>query len=200
VDYKTSFLSLVEYKDFDQIGFIKLGNIHFMKISFTKQKPFDLIIPLIKGDGRIFKVTFDKKDNLAEVASKFYYFNLAKTNWLPEMILADSESMTLLDLFDLFSSEDFKTKLKSSTAAQALYAFCFEASGAILKKGDVKEIELWKSKLENIPKLIETIPTQDLQEGETDPKLKLLQNFRDIIDALENKNSEYFGISSTTTI
>ena len=38
VDYKASFLSLLEYQDFEQIGFIKIGNIIFMKVSYLKKK------------------------------------------------------------------------------------------------------------------------------------------------------------------
>lgn len=200
VDYKSSFLSLIEYKDFDQIGFIKLGNINFMKITYNKQKPFDLIIPLIKSDGRIFKVSYDKKENLGAVSSKFYKFNMVKSNWLPEASNTEKETMSALEVFDLFSSENFKNKLSSPDKAQALYGYYYEASGAILKKGDPVELEIWKSKLENVPKLLETIPAKPLQEGEEDPKAKLIQNFRDILDALENNNMEYFGIATTTTV
>ncbi len=200
VDYKSSFLSLIEYKDFDQIGFIKLGNIIFMKISYNKQKPFDLIIPLIKSDGRIFKVSFDKKENLGAVSSKFYKFNMVKSNWLPEAAGTENETLTALEVFDLFSSENFKSKLSSPDKAQALYGYYYEASGSILKKADPVELEIWKSKLENVPKLLEAIPAKTLQEGEEDPKAKLMQNFRDILDALENNNTEYFGIAPTTTV
>lgn len=200
VDYKSSFLSLIEYKDFDQIGFVKLGNINFMKISYNKQKPFDLIIPLIKSDGRIFKISYDKKENFGAVSSKFYKFNLVKSNWLPEMATTEKEALSALEVFDLFSSENFKNKLSTLDKAQSLYAYYFETSGAILKKGDPIEMGLWKTNLENIPKLLEAIPGKVLPEGEEDPKAKLLQNFRDILDALENNNFEYFGISQTTTV
>jgi hypothetical protein len=200
VDYKSSFLSLMEYKNFDEIGFIKIGNINFMKISYNKQKPFDLIIPLIKSDGRIFKISFDKREDLGAVSSKFYKFNLVKSNWIPDLISAEKESMSALEVFDLFFSEQFKNKLSSLDKAQALYAYYFEASGAILKKADPIELALWKSKLENVPKLLEAIPSKTLQEGEENPRLKLLQNFRDILDALQNNNIEYFGMTQTTTV
>lgn len=200
VDYKSSFLSLIEYKDFDQIGFIKLGNINFMKITYNKQKPFDLIIPLVKGDGKIFKISYDKKENLSAVSSKFYKFNLVKSNWLSDTLPVDRETMTALEVFDTFMTEGFKTKLASLDKAQSLYAYYYEASGAVLKKGDPVEIELWKSKLENVPALLDAIPAKTLQEGEEDPKQKLLQNFRDMIDAMENNNTEYFGISQSTTV
>jgi hypothetical protein len=200
VDYKASFLSLFEYKDFDTIGFMKIGNLTFMKISFNKQKPFDLIVPLIRGEGRIFKVSYDKKENLSAIASKFYKFNLEKTNWMAATEARTGEVMTALEVFDLFSSDNFKTKVLQPEKAQALYAYYFETSSAVVKGGDSVELELWKSKLKNLVKLIDAIPTKPLQEGEEDPKAKLLQNFRDLSDALENNNMEYLGISQNATV
>lgn len=200
VDFKASFLGLIEYKDFDQIGFIKIGNLTFMKISFNKQKPFDLIIPLVRGEGRIFKVSFDKKENAGSIASKFYKFNMEKSDWMPKVEPRHSETMSALEVFDLFSSDNFKTKILQPEKAQALYGYYFETSSSIVKSGDSVELELWKTKIKNLVKLIDAIPSKPVQEGEVDPKEKLLQNFRDLSDALENNNLEYLGISQSTTV
>lgn len=198
VDFKSSFLSLIEYKDFDQIGFIKLGNVLFMKIGFNMQKPFDLIMPLTRGEGRIFKVTYDKKENYGNVANKFYKFNLDKTNWLAAPSRRSSDVLNALEVYDLFSTGSFKSKFLSSDKAQAMYGYFFETSASILSKGDSVLLELWKSKVKNIPKLLEAIPSPSIEDGGEDPKNKLLQNFRDLIDALENNNAEYFGVGPKT--
>ncbi len=200
VDYKASFLGLIEYKDFDMIGFMKIGNLTFMKITYNKQKPFDLIIPLMRGEGKIYKVSYDKKENLGAIASKFYKFNMEKSNWMPNIEARSSEVMTALEVFDLFSSGNFKTRVLQPDKAQALYAYYFENSTAVVNGGDSVELELWKAKIKNLVKLIDAIPTKVLQEGEEDPKAKLLQNFRDLSDALENNNLEYLGISQSTTV
>jgi hypothetical protein len=200
VDYKASFLSLFEYKDFDMIGFMKIGNLTFMKISFNKQKPFDLIIPLVRGEGRIFKVSYDKKENLGAISSKFYKFNLEKSDWMSVPEPRVGEVMSALEVFDLFSSDNFKLKVLQPEKAQALYAYYFETSTAVVKGGDSVELELWKTKLKNLVKLIDAIPSKPVQEGEDDPKAKLLQNFRDLSDALENNNLEYLGISQNATV
>jgi pSer/pThr/pTyr-binding forkhead associated (FHA) protein len=200
VDYKSSFLSLIEYKDFDQIGFIKIGNIVFIKIHFNKQKPFDLIIPIIKGNGRIFKINYDSKENLDAVTSKFYKFNLEKSNWLADTKPKTSDVLSSLGAYDFFSSGRFREKPIDSAVAQSLYAHYFEASGAVLSKADPVELELWKSNIKNLPKLLEAIPAKPPIEGEEDPRNKLLLNFQDMIDALENNNFEYFGITQTSTI
>lgn len=200
LDYRSSLLGLLEYKDFDQIGFIKIGNLVFMKISYNKQKPFDLLIPLVKGPGRIFKVTFQKKENAVTSASKFYKFNLEKTNWLPDHQTQGSDAMTALEVYDLFSGEKFKTLLQSSTRSQSLYGYYYETSAEILKKGDPVEREIWKSKVENLLKLIEKLPDQTATEEEGNPKEKLLQNLRDTLDALEHNNTEYFGVAQNTSV
>lgn len=200
VDYKASFLELIEYKDFDQIGFIKIGNITFMKISYNKQKPFDLIIPLIRGEGRIYKVTYDKKENYGAIASKFYKFDLEKANWMPALTPRTGEVMTSLEAFDLLNSDTFKTKIFQPEKAQAFYAYFFETSTAIVNGGDAVELELWKSKVKSLVKLLEAIPAKPVVEGEEDPRAKVLQNFRDLSDALENNNLEYLGITQNVTV
>jgi hypothetical protein len=199
VDYKSSFLSLIEYKDFDQIGFIKLGNTVFMRISFMKQKPFDLIVPLLRGEGRVYKVTFDKREDLGTLSSQFYKFNFGESNWQSLVKPAEGEVMTPLEAFDFFSSGRFREQILTGERAQALYAYYFETSGALLSRNDRTELELWKERIKNMPKLIEAIPSEVNSEG-FDPKLKLQENFRDLIDALENNNIEYFGLSQTTTL
>lgn len=200
VEFKNSFLALIEYKDFDSIGFIKIGNVIFMKISYLKQKPFDLIIPLIKGEGRILKVNFDRRENLNEVASKFYKYNLEKSNWLPDHNLqANQEVMTTMEVVDLFAM-DVKDKILSMDKAQSLYAYYFETSIAVMKRRDQSELEIWKETIRTTMKLIELLPTRPVQEGEEDPRLKLEQNFRDMNDALQNQNLEFFGISEGATV
>jgi hypothetical protein len=173
-----------------------------MKIGFKKQKPFDLIIPLIKGEGRIMKISYGKRENSELVASKFYKFNLHRTDWLPEFEFAQNEVMSPLDVFDLFSREDFKAKLLSEQKAQALYAYYFETSAAVLNKADPVELDIWKTKSKLILKLIEALPgeSNSTETEEEGPKVKLLENFNDLLDALENNNTEYFGIQNTATI
>ena len=199
IDYKNSFLSLIEYKDFHEISYMKLGNAIFMKISFNKQKPFDLIIPLVMGEGRIFKVNFDKKENLKTVSTKFYKFNLDETNWIDTPKQSNSETMSTLKVFDLLSAPKLKTVLQSPDSAQALYAYIFELSSDLLKRGDSVEMQLWKSDLTNLVKLLEVIPRGNVVEGQESSVDKLLQNVKDVMDAIENSNLEYFGTSESVS-
>lgn len=191
IDFKSSFLSLIEYKDFDRIGFIKIGNTIFMRISYIKQRPFDLIIPLMKGDGRIFKISFEKKDNLDAVASKFYKYNLEKSDWNPELKKTESETMSPLQVLDLFSNS--KVKVIQPERAQALYGYYFESSSSILSSGDQVFLELWKNNVKSLIQLLEALPSDETNQ-------KLQQNFKDLLDALETKNMEYFGVSQTGSV
>jgi hypothetical protein len=194
IDFKSSFLSLIEYKDFDRVGFIKIGNMVFMKISFMKQKPFDLLMPLMKGEGRLFKVNFPSKENLEAVASKFYKYNLEKSNWTPELKGQTSEVMTALQVLDLFSTPKLKTIPQDK--AQALYGYYFETSSAVISLGDPILVEVWKNDVKSLIKLLEAMPAAS--EDETIQKLQ--QNFKDLLDALETKNMDYFGVSQTTSV
>lgn len=199
IDYKMSFLSLLEYKDYDSMGFIKIGNALFMKISYNKQKPFDLLIPLIEGEGKIFKISFDKKENLEQVSSKLYKFNLNDTNWFSEFNHTPSEVMDAFQVFDLFSGDNIKN-IDIPEKAQALYGYYFEASAEVLKRNDSSELLVWKEKAMNLLKLLEALPPVAVPEGQENPRMKLIQNFRDLHDALENQNSEYFGIKEVQSV
>ena len=199
VDYKASFLSLLEYKNFDQIGFIKIGNILFLKISFVEQRPFDLIIPLRKTAGQIFKITFDKREAQKDLSSKFYKYHLENSDWIADMMKPDSEVMTSMQALDLLSESDLKEKL-SIDQAQALYAYYFETSARVLSQNDQTELNLWKESANSFTKIIQSLPDSMPAPGEEDPKAKLQYNFRDLMDALENKNFEYFGISQSAQI
>ncbi|WPU66376.1 FHA domain-containing protein [Peredibacter starrii] len=194
IDFKASFLSLLEYKDFDKIGFIKIGNTIFMKISFNKQRPFDLLMPLMKGEGRIFKVNFEKKENLEAVATKFYKYNLEKSNWNPDIKRGESEGMTALQVLDLFSTP--KLKDIQPEKAQSLYGYYFETSSAILGHGDPVLVEVWKRNVSSLIQLLEALPAANTSESIQ----KLQQNFKDLLDALETKNMEYFGVSHSASV
>jgi hypothetical protein len=197
MDYRSALLGLLEYQDFNSIGFAKIGNVTFMKVSYQKQKPFDLLIPLIKGEGRVLKVTYDKRDKLSEVANKFYKFNLAETDWLPGHRRSEGEVLTALGVLDVFANEGQKTFSFTASRAQAIYAYVFETSTTVLRASDEAELMLWKEEIKGMLKLIETLPSAKLPEGEADPREKLIQNLRDLVDALEQKNAEYFGVVNT---
>ncbi len=221
MDYRSSLLGLIEYKEFDQIDFIKLGNAYFLRFSYTRQKPFDLLIPLIKGEGRVLKIEFDKKENLGALRNKFYKFSLEGADWFPprQVGATEGEALRPLQVLDMFSKLDVKGDKISPEKAQALYGYYYEKSGGVLKNEDPAEYELWKSSVDGIfiimtkmkdsipkvekkpaPEVAEAAPTETPVEVSEDPRLKLFQNFQDLKDAVENKNKEYFGSEETTTI
>ena len=200
LDYRASFLSILEYKDFEKIGVMKIGNAFFLRVSYGQQKPFDLIIPLLMSEGRIFKVGFETKETAEEVSSKLYKFTFDKSNWVPEKEKTNEEIFSPLRLVDYFSSVKFKEDLLTSEKAQAFYAYIYETSGAILKSGDANELDIWKGELKNILTILKTLKDPKLSEGEENPKEKLLQNFNDMVDALENSNYDYFGVTMNESV
>ena len=146
IDYKASFLSLIEYKDFDDIKFMKVGNAFVMRISYQKQKPFELLIPLIKGEGKIYKLSLKRRENTETVLNKFFKYNLDKADWFSLEREPTEEMMTAMEVYDFFSSPDLKKELNNEIKAQRLYAYYFETSASLLKKADPVELEIWKNK------------------------------------------------------
>lgn len=151
LDYKASLLQLIEFKKFDQVDFIKLGNAYFLRISYKTMKPFDLLVPLIRREGRILKVEFDKKENLGVLRNKFYKFTLEEANWFPTHdIQAEGEALLPLQVVDFFSKLDIKGDKVSSDKAQALYGYYYENSANVLKRDDSVEYEIWKKSVDAI--------------------------------------------------
>jgi hypothetical protein len=201
IDFKSGLLALLEYKNFDQIGFIKIGNVNFMKVTYQMQKPFDLLIPLVKGEGKIYKVEFDKRENLNQLSSKFYKYTLDKANWFSPQNLETTEVPNVFQVLDLIISLKESKKTISADNAQGLYAYFFEKSSEILNHQDVVEADIWKKSLNSMTKMVDSLKSlQDNTEGTEDSVMKLKQNFSDLKDAFENQNLEYFGQNSTQTI
>lgn len=227
MDYRSSLLGLVEYKEFDQVDFFKLGNAYFLRFSYLRQKPFDLIIPLMKGEGRVLKVEFDKKESLSVLTNKFYKFSFEGVNWYPEQEqTSQGEALKPLEVLDFFSRLNLKELKIPQDTAQALYGYYYEKSAEVMRGEDPVELEVWKASVSSIFTIMEKMkeaaakevsatattaaeaPTSEVVEGvETapvesveDPRLKLFQNFQDLKDAVDNKSKDYFGINESVSI
>jgi hypothetical protein len=202
MDYRLNLLGLVEYKNVDEINFIKIGNAYFLRFSYLKQKPFDLLIPLIKGQGRIFKVDYDKRENVHNLSSKLYKFILDTTNWFPDYQVTEAaETLNPFQVLDFFSTLKIKNEVMDQAKAQALYGYYFEKSADVLKRSDSSESEVWKKSLESIFLIVEKmketnklqVPTEGTEVDE-DPRLKLFQKFSELKEAFETNNRNYFQI------
>jgi hypothetical protein len=199
IEFKGSFLSLIESRDFTDIGFIKLGNLQFLKVSYVTQTPYDLLIPLHKGEGRVYKVEFDGRENLKDVSSKFYKYHLEKANWLSPKVVEKNEVPNAFEIVDSLSSIVDVKKDFTIEKAQGLFSYFFEGSGKVLSSPILGEQEMWKKSLSSVLKLVETLApvNQNTEEPvEEDPVLKLKEKFTQLSDAFEAKNFEYFGVSS----
>ena len=218
MDYRLSLLALIEYKNFDQIDYLKIGNAYFLRFSYLKQKPFDLLIPLIKGQGRIYKIDYDKRENVNNLSSKFYKYILDDANWFPDLqTVQDTETLNPFQVLDYFSQLKIKNDVMNEAKAQALYGYYFEKTAEVLKRSDLVENEMWKKSLESIfmivEKMKENIKVKDVpkeappvnEEGapvvtevpEEDSRLKLFQKFSELKEAFETNNKNYFQIEDS---
>ncbi len=197
VDFKDGLISLIEYKHYTSIGFIKIGNVVFMKVRYDEQRPNDILIPLSKGEGRMLRVRFDKKQKVGEIANHFYKYTLEKSNWMSLSPAAVGEVMNPLQVYDYFASADLKKKISDPVQAQALYGYYFEKSAQILAQTDAVEYEAWKKSIDGVVTILEKIlkiKSTDLGES---PSVKLLNNFKQIQEAVNTKNVNYFSPGQT---
>lgn len=202
VDYRTSLMSLFEYKDFTDISVIKLGKILCLRVTYDKQKPFDLVMPLMRGEGRIYKISYDKKEALQQVRNDFYKFSLDDLVWgVPEQA-EKVEAFNALQVIDLFTTDIQKGTI-STEKGQSLYGFFYEKSADVLKNGKPLEYDHWKAAVQNVINVIPHLKTETPVDGTApaeDVKAKLKSNFSDLFNALENKNKPFFGIEESPTV
>lgn len=207
VDYRTSLLSLIDYKDFTDFSVVKVGKILCLRVTYDKQKPFDLLIPLLRGEGRVYKVSYDKKEALQQVRNDFYKFTLEDMTWGVPEAREGIESYNALEVMDLFTT-DAQKGIITAEKAQALYGSFFEKSAEVLKAGKMVEFELWKTSVQNVMMVIPYLkaPVGNVEAGAEvaapadEVKVKLKSNFSDLLNALENKNKAFFGIEESPTI
>jgi hypothetical protein len=207
VEYRSSLLGLFEYKDYSDISVAKIGKVLCLRVTYDKQKPFDLIMPLMRGEGRIFKISYDSKQDLPLLRNKIYKFTFDEIVWGIPAERENIETYKGLEVIDLFTT-DFEKNLITPVKAQALYGYYFEKSAEIIKKGQLIEYELWKASVKSVmnilPHLREPSITDVVSEEGTNPegevKAKLQSNFTDLYNALENKNKSFFGIEEVPSV
>jgi hypothetical protein len=205
VDYRSSLLGLFEYKDYSEINVIKLGKILCLRLTYDQQKPFDLIMPIVRGEGRIYRISYDNKTEINQLRNKVYKFTLDELTWGIPSERENIEAFQAMEVVDMFTT-DIERSLITAQKAQSLYGYYFEKSAEVLKSGHMAENEIWIQSVKNVISMIahlrEPVPEAPV-EGETPPESvlrKLKSNFSDLLNALENKNKAFFGIEEQPTV
>ncbi|MES2526842.1 MAG: FHA domain-containing protein [Bdellovibrionota bacterium] len=206
VDYRSSLMGLFEYKDYTEINVIKLGKILCLRLTYDQQKPFDLIMPIVRGEGRIYRISYDNKTDIKQLRNKVYKFTLDEMTWGVPEERENVETFQSMEVIDMLTT-DIEKAMISTQKAQSLYGYYFEKSAEVMKSGHMAEYEIWKQAVKSlqavIPHLRVPVPEASPVEGmpvAEDVKGKLKSNFTDLFNALENKSKSFFGIEEQPTI
>ena len=184
LNYKESFLALFDRPELDGMNFVKIGNVFALKISQNNPRPHDFLIPILP-DGKIFKVSFTG-EKTSGLASRFYRYALYNSHWTEELepsafdrIFIGLQGPKEIDIND----------------AQALYGYYYELAQKVFSNINNEEYQLLKKVVKSVQLLINGVNKQD-----SEALLKLEANFRDLVDAVEVQNLEYFNINETTVL
>ena len=184
LDYKQSFLALIETHNVDDMSFVKMGDIIALKMSFKGARAQDYILPIL-SEGKILKVTF-KGENPEGLASRLYRYAFYHSEWTEQL------NMTAFDRILNALKEQKEVELED---AQAIYGFYYELAQKVLSDISEEEYELLKSAVKSVQLLIEGVRSE-----ESEALMKLDSNFKDLVDAVEIQNLEYFNLSETTLL
>ena len=182
--YKESFIALLEGADLSDMNFVKMGNITALRVGQKSPKPHDFIIPIMP-EGKILRVSFSG-DKVAGQSLRLYKYSLDKAQWGKDV---ESQSWDKL-INSLKEGQPIAIE-----DAQNLYEEYYKLSGKILSDNDPDEYVILNKSVKSIGLLLESFA------GNKDEAIsKLEANFRDLIDAVEIKNLEYFNISQTKVL
>lgn len=182
--YKESFIALLEGADLSDMNFVKLGNITALRIGQKSPKPHDFIIPIMP-EGKILKVSFSG-EKAAGQSLRLYKYSLDKAQWGKEV---ESQS------WDKLISALKEGQSVGIEDAQALYEDFYKLAAKVLMDNDPDEYAILTKAVKSIGLLLESFA------GNKDEAIsKLEANFKDLIDAVEIKNLEYFNISQTKVL
>jgi len=195
VNFKASLLEVIEDKDIDVVDFVELGDTTFLRLTYMKQNPYDLLIPLIPTQGRVFKVEYHSLSEVKAFKDQLYKFMLDKSDWLSSVQDTDSEA-NAFSVFDFYSQ--FDTMKVDENKAQEVFAYYFENSSRLLNNEDAELKTQWLMVLSNAIVLFEN--SLKSSNGENPVLDKMYQNLKDVRDAFENSNGTFFGIESTYTL
>lgn len=184
LDYKNSFIGLLENSNLESMSFIKVGNIYALKISHERPRPHDYLIP-ITPQGRMLKVSF-KGEKPQALASRLYRYAFYGSQWNENL------NKTAFDRILVALKEQGEVQLED---AQAIYGFYYELAQTVFSDLDNEEYELLKKSVKSVQLLVEAMITED-----SEALSKLESNFRDLVDAVEIQNLEYFNLSETTLL
>lgn len=184
LDYKQSFLALLGTANVDNMSFIKIGNIMALKISSKGLQAHDYLLPIL-SEGKILKVYF-KGENPEGLASRLYRYAFYHSNWTDEV------NVTAFDRILNALKEQKEIELED---AQAIYGFYYELAQKVFSDMSEEEYELLKKSVKSVQLLIEGVHSE-----ESEALMKLESNFKDLVDAVEIQNLEYFNLSETTLL
>lgn len=182
--YKESFIALLEGADLSDMNFVKMGNITALRIGQKSPKPHDFIIPIMP-EGKILKVSFSG-EKVAGQSLRIYKYSLDKAQWGKEV---ENQS------WDKLISSLKEGQSVAIEDAQSLYEDFYKLSAKVLSDNDPDEYTILTKAVKSVGLLLESFA------GNKDEAIsKLEANFKDLIDAVEIKNLEYFNISQTKVL
>lgn len=184
LNYKDSFIALLEGADLTDMNFVKFGNVTALRIGQKVPRPHDFIIPIV-SEGKILKINFSG-DKVAGVSSRLYKYALDKSIWGKDIQSSHWDKII--------------TSLKDGTEvnmedAQSLYEEYYKLSARVLSENNNDEYLILNRMIKSVGIFLESFSNN---KGEAVSKLEA--NFKDLIDAVEIKNLEYFNIPQTKVL
>lgn len=199
IEFKSSLLALVP-SQFDRVDLVRFGNQISLRFSYMSGKrPYDLIIPLRKGQGIIYRIAYDKANQLNDLKDSLYKVHLSQIDWKQsksdEMFSADG-AMDTLKIYDFMNSISERKNLNDD-GFRNLYGY-YHQLGRLILMNPTPRPELEVNYSQAIGRVYEALKSyigNPKYDDYQNSLMTLEKSFQDLMSAFKDKNMTYFDSS-----
>lgn len=195
IEFKSSLLALVPAQ-FSGIDLVRMGNQTAVRFSYLNNKsPYDLILPLKKGQGIIYKIAYDKRNQLKDLKDSLYQLYLSHMDW-KQSKQDDAfiiEGMDTLKVYDFIQSLNDRKNLTDNDFKN-LYGYYHQLSKNLLASTTPHpELDTeFSAALTRVYDTLKSYIGNPKYEEQQNSLITLEKSFQDLINAFNEKNTSYF--------
>ncbi len=195
IEFKSSLLSLVP-EQFSSVDLVRWGNQTCLRFTYLSGiHPYDLLVPLKKGQGKIYRLSFDKASQLKDLKDSFYKVHLSMLDWKLEGNTEETAAvgMNTFEAYDFINSLNDK-KVFSDDTLRNLYVYYYQLSKKILTSTTPHpafDAEFGQT-LNRVYETLKSYIGNPKYEQSQNTLMTLEKSFLDMMTAYNEKNLQFF--------
>lgn len=195
IEFKHSVLAMVD-PGHTSVDLFKWGNQLSLRFSYvTGKTAYDLLVPLRRGPGVVYKISFDKPSELKDLKNSFYKIQVGDIDW--RMKNTDEEygaaETNAFKTFDFISSFGHAKSFEDNDFAN-MYGHYYQVAKELLSNPELKP-ELHAEYSQVLVRVYDALKFyigNPAYEKNQNSLITLDKSFQDLMNAFNEKNMSFF--------